>query len=489
MLTNRGIRFFSAVLAALLLASACGCARTVPSVLSESASASPDLIIAAEPTETPSAVPTATPQQTPALRYIFLFIGDGMGPLQIQAADEALTADGREPLAFLDFPVCGLSHTNNASGETTDSAAAATAIACGVKTESDMLGLDPDGNRVASVAETLRDMGRKIGILTTVSVDHATPAGFYAHVSFRRDYDVIADDLFASGFDYFSGGGFHETPDAAAHAEENGYALCATLSEAAAASEGKIIYESDQIIGDFGLVPAIDGGARAGQLADSLALAVDRLTGQDGFFIMVEGGRIDYFCHYHDAASVAYEIYDMNEAVEVALAFYEAHPNETLILVTADHETGKLSLSEGDRTALLRQTISCDTCDDTLAADCIADQTPFESALPQFLAAFGLEDPTDEETAYLSEAYRHTILQDLSASAKKAQYGVYEPITCACANLVAARAGVAFGSGSHTSLDVPVYALGVGQEFFEGVYENTAIHDSILQAAAEYPIG
>lgn len=474
---NRTLLLF----AVLLLAAAVGCGKVAPPVASPAPSEEPVTIVA------PSAEPSPTPIPAPALKYIFLFIGDGMGQNQVQAANEALLADNRSQLLFLNFPVVGSAHTNNIENETTDSAAAATAIASGKKTINGYLGLDENKNHVTAISELLRDSGFKIGILTTVSLDHATPAGFYAHVDSRRTYDSIADDLFASGFDFFAGGRFHETTDSAEHAAENGYAILSSPSEPASA-EDKIILSSSLTFGDYGVSPAIDGGARRGWLKDSTALAISRLDNPNGFFMMVEGGRIDYFCHYNDAGSFVAELIDMNEAVGAALAFYAAHPTETLILVTADHETGDVSLTGGDRVALLRQTISCDTCDDTLVAECVSAKTPFAEALPLFAKAFGLENLTQEETTALEKAYAHTLKGDLSSSKSNEEYGVYEPMTSACASIVAVRAGVHFGSGGHTSQAVSVYALGVGSEFFTGFYENTKIHDAILQALATYPM-
>lgn len=467
----------------LLAAAVFGCAHSaVPTETAAGATPSAALLQTAPPT--PTSTPIPTPEPEPRLKYIFLFIGDGMSTPQIQAASEALAAAGRSPLSFVDFPVCGFAHTNDFEGNVTDSAAAATAISCGVKTLGGYLGLDPDGARLTGFAETLRDEGRKIGILTTVSLDHATPAGFYAHVDSRRSYAMIADDLFASGFDYFAGGGFHDTPDAETLAAENGYSMVHLVSDAQAASSGGLILSSSLIFGDYGVLPAIDGGARTHFLQDATQIGIDRLDSADGFFMMVEGGRIDYFCHYNDAGSFVAELLDFDEAVAAAIEFYQAHPYETLILVTGDHETGKVSFTDGDRAALLKQTISCDECDDTLAADCIFAQTPFETALPLFAAAFGLDDLTEEETAYLNKAYAVTL-----SGGDGSEFGsVYEPVTSACANLVAARAGLIFSSGSHSSLDVPVFALGVGQELFAGEYENTYLHDGILLAAAQYPL-
>ena len=470
------------LLLTLLLLVCLGCARGEES--SPAATIAPIMIV----TNAPQAESVPTPIPAPQLKYIFLFIGDGMGYNQVQTASEALAADGRDPLCFVDFPVLGSVKTNNAEGNVTDSAAAATAISTGQKTTNSFLGLDSSKNRLETIAETLRNLGRKIGILTTVSLDHATPAGFYTHVDSRRSYATITDDLFASGFDFFAGGGFHSTPDAPVLATENGYTLIDSFEQAPVSTEGRLILSSSLIFGDYGVLPAIDGGTRTSWLKKATDLAISRLSVPEGFFMMVEGGRVDYFCHYNDAGSFVAELLDMDEAVQSALAFYALHPQETLILVTADHETGDVTLSDGDRAALLRQAISSDTCDNTLVADCLAAKTPFEEALPLFASAFGLGELRAEDTALLQAAYAKTLAQNAPGNTSNEEAGVYDPITTACINLVAARAGVHFGSGGHTPKDVPLYAIGIGSEFFGGNYENTNIHDAILQAVAKYPI-
>lgn len=456
----------------------------------------PGAVAAPAPTTEPITIVTSAPMQesTPTplpqsqLKYIFLFIGDGMGYAQVQAASDALSAAQLDPLCFLDFPVLGNMKTTNIDDAVTDSAAAATAIATGQKTVNGYLGLDAEKNLIPAISETLRDAGRKIGLLTTVSLDHATPAGFFAHVDSRRNYAVITDDLLASGFDFFAGGGFHSTPDAQEYAEENGYTFIRSFEEAPAGADGKLILSSSLIFGDYGVLPAIDGGARTDWLKKATDLAISRLKNPNGFFMMVEGARIDYFCHYHDAASFVAELLDFNEAVESALAFYALHPQETLILVTADHETGDVSFTEGNRGALLLQTVSSDICDNTLVAACLAAKTPFEEALPLFVSAFGLENLTPDETAYLKEGYYRTMASSMPGNTSDEESGVYEAITTACIRLVAARAGIVFGSGGHTRKDVPLYALGIGAEFFGGSFENTNIHTAILQAVAAYPL-
>ena len=477
-------RFAIVLLATLILASI-GCGRSADvSTMSTVSTPEPVVIVADSPAQQSELTPLAQPH----LKYIFLLIGDGMGNAQIQAANEALLAAQQSPLCFLDFPVQGSVKTQNVSGEVTDSAAAATAISTGQKTVNGYLGLDQSKNRIETLAETLRNLGRKIGILTTVSLDHATPGGFYAHVDSRRSYSMITDDLFASGFDYFAGGRFHNTPDAPAYAGENGYALIDSFEEVPTSTQGRLILSSSLHFGDYGVVPAIDGGARTDWLKKATDLGITRLTNPAGFFMMIEGGRIDYFCHYNDAASFVAELLDFDKAVQSAVAFYQEHPQETLVLVTADHETGNVSLTTGDRGALLRQTISSDLCDDTLVADCVAAKTPFEEALPFFTSAFGLTDLTADETAILKDAYYRTMQNSLPGNTSDEESGVYDPITTACINLVASRAGVVFGSGGHTAKEVSLYALGIGSEFFSGNYENTHIHDAILQAVSAYPI-
>ena len=474
-------RFIIVLFSALILASiGCGKGAEVPPA--------PTLAPVVMATDSPAPQNEPTPLLQPQLKYIFLLIGDGMGNAQIQAANEALLAAQQSPLCFLDFPVHASVKTQNVSGSVTDSAAAATAISTGQKTVNGYLGLDQNKTRIETVAETLRNLGRKIGILTTVSLDHATPGGFYAHVDSRRSYSMIADDLFASGFDYFAGGRFHNTPDAAAYAEENGYTIIPSFEEAPTSTEGRLILSSSLEFGDYGVVPAIDGGARTDWLKKATDLGITRLTNPAGFFMMIEGGRIDYFCHYNDAGSFVAELLDFNAAVQSALAFYAQHPQETLILVTADHETGNVSFTEGDRAALLKQTISSDICDDTLVQQCLANKTPFEEALPLFASAFGLDTLTPEETAKLQQAYEKTYFGNQSGNNSDEEYGTYEPITTACIDLVAARAGLFFGSGGHTGKDVPVYAIGVGSEFFAGSYENTNLHDALLQAVSAYPL-
>jgi len=153
------------------------------------------------------AVCAATP------KYVFLFIGDGMSTPQRMVAEEFARKTGHGDLAMNHLPYQANTRTKSASSIITDSAAAATAIACGVKTDNGKLGVDPSTNRLVSVAEVAKKRGMKVGIVTTVTIVHATPAGFYAHVPARGMYYRIALDLVSSGFDYFAGAGVYDKFD------------------------------------------------------------------------------------------------------------------------------------------------------------------------------------------------------------------------------------------------------------------------------------
>ncbi len=469
------------LIACLLL---CGCDKPAPAT---PAPAVDIVIVAPEATAAPSPVPTAEP--APRLRYVFLFIGDGMGDNHIDAAERYLQAAGREKLCFTGFSVQGHVSTANVSGGVTDSAAAATAIGTGYKTNNGSLGVDGAGQAVPSVADTLSRLGYAVGIVTTVALDHATPAGFYAHRDARGDYGGITEDLLQSGYPFFAGGALLSgkgADDAAAA----GYQMVAAAPEdVTVPSDQKLILTGGETMSDAGLRYAIDGGARESLLARMLSLGISRLSPYGRFFFMVEGGRIDTCSHNHDGVGMIRELMDMDAAVRVAYAFYRAHPTETLIVVTADHETGALSRSDADAAALIGQTVSCRAFDNAFALVWKQDKPAFADALPQIAEAFGLNALTDGETKYLESAYADTLDAALSADDRLEKYGstAYTPITVAAENTLLARAGIGFLSRGHSGADVSVFAVGVGAEAFADLTENTGIHDAILTLAERYP--
>ena len=327
-----------------------------------------------------SSTPTATVGgQTQSPKYIFLFIGDGMSYAQVQAA--ALYLGSKQSgitskhLSFMDFPTTGNIESYDALSYIPDSASAGTAIATGHSTESSKIGMDTAGKvRYKTIAERLKEeKGYKIGIVSTVYLNHATPAAFYAHQTSRNMYYEIGLDMIQSGFDYFGGGGLNNVDNGGKSqnlyslAQTAGYKVINTVDSAnlLKPADGKAIVVPPEIDEETVTVPyKIDAAAKDWSLANYVQKGIEMLDGGSGFFMMVESGKIDWACHANDSNAAVSEVLALDESVKVALEFYQKHPLETLILVTADHETGGMSLGyAGMEYAfrpqyLLRQTMS-----------------------------------------------------------------------------------------------------------------------------------
>ena len=249
-------------------------------------------------------------------------------------------------LAIETFPVVGLSRTSSADNLVTDSAAAATAMACGVKTRNGAIGVDPDGCPVPSLLELARVRFLKTGVIVTSSLTDATPASFLAHRPSRKQQEDIALDVVASGADLLVGGGrcyFTSRPDRRyllGELSARGYAVVEDPAKLEAAPAGKLaalLAEED--------LPRITKG-RGGLLPAAVAVALRRLPGEEGFFLLVEGSQIDSAAHDHDARGATAEVVDLDRTVTRLLEF-AAQDGETLVVLTADHETGGLALTGG----------------------------------------------------------------------------------------------------------------------------------------------
>ncbi|MBE9487959.1 MAG: alkaline phosphatase, partial [Bacteroidetes bacterium] len=286
-------------------------------------------------------------QETP--KYVFLFIGDGMGISHVHITNEYLKITENSSLLMKSFPSVGVATTNCYERFITDSAAAATALSCGQKTRPGMLGMNPDTMAIENVSTVLHEQGKKVGIITTVSLDHATPAGFYAHQPSRDEYYEISSQLSTSGFEFFGGGGILDPKGGEVsfeeQAQENGYTIANTVKEINDIEKGddKIIAISPMLQDSKSMVSAIDREEGDLTLKNIVEKGVEVLDNEDGFFMMVEGGKIDWLAHANDVAGIINETIDFDNALQVAYDFYLKHADETLIIVTADHETGCLT--------------------------------------------------------------------------------------------------------------------------------------------------
>ena len=438
-------------------------------------------------------------------KYVFFFIGDGMGPNQVLMAEMYQAAiqgvNGRVPLLMSQFPYSGQAATFSASDGITDSAAAGTCLASGEKTNNGVIGQTPDGKPVYSVASKLFKEGWGIGIMSTVPVDHATPASHYAHAQKRSDYYRIGTHLTESDFHFFGGGGFQypndknnpSAPNLYDLARQAGYMLVGSYQDA----KGNI--QADKLL----LVPqtnldnpnkraealpyAIDQKEGDLNLAQIVDVAIEHLSRHDRFFMMAEGGKIDYAGHGNDGATNIQEVIDFDKAIQVAYRFYEKHPDETLIVVTADHETGGLALGN-DQRLRLEQLAHQQCSSDTLSARLSALHKKYANQLTWkqvkiFLAEnTGLFDElsvADEEEVVLQKAFDNMMRQQES---QKTLYTDINALAAQAKDLVNKKAGLGWTTHNHTATAVPVFAVGVGAEQFTGWMDNSQIAPRIYQA-------
>ncbi|MBC7332741.1 MAG: alkaline phosphatase [Synergistetes bacterium] len=463
-------------------------------------------------------------------KYVFLFIGDGVSVPQVTAAKiylGSLESNTPNPksLDFTKFPVLGMMTTHAADSFITDSASAITAMAAGHKTNDGVINMDPEKKvKYKTIAEFAKEKGLKIGIISSVSIDHATPAGFYARNPSRNNYYEIALDLANSNFDFFGGGGFRQPKgkdgkqrDIREILKEKGYKVVEKADEIRALKpeDGKVVAINPVLDKEAALPYAINrkNGMDIGlSLAEFTKKAIEMLDNPNGFFIMVEGGKIDWACHANDAASAIHDLLDFNEAVKEAIKFYEKHPNETLIIVTGDHECGGMSMGfAGTRyetyfRILERQKISYDEFTKLISKyreSTPKDKAKLEDLLPQIEKLFGLKVLTPEERKSLEGKAKsgdlnaaielHLALsEDELRELRKAfevsmlpkeerpkdelayrLYGGYEPLAVKITHILNQKAGIGWTSYSHTGLPVPVYAIGLGAEKFRGYYDNT----------------
>lgn len=440
-------------------------------------------------------------------KYVFYFIGDGMGVNQVNGTETYLAAmEGRigtSPLCFAQFPHVGLVTTFSGTNGVTDSAAGGTALATGHKTKNGTIGMETDlSTKVKSIAEKAKAEGKAVGIATSVSVDHATPASFYAHVKDRGMYYQIGKDLIAADFDFYAGSDFLQPKgengekDLYTQCQEAGYAIArghADYRKKARKAEKMLLLQPEAASKqDNTAIPyAIDRGSNDLTLQDITRAAIHFLSQKEnGFFLMVEGGKIDWACHSNDAATLFREVIDMDEAVQVAYEFYEQHPDETLIIITADHETGGIVLGTGEyelHTDLLKyQRQSAEAFSRMLAMQHQKEGKGFtwDFVRGQLEENFGFWkhiDLNDKETAELEQAYKDFC--EGVAKDNKTLYASENIIAATARKIMARKAMVGWVSDGHSNGYVPVFAIGTGAENFDGRIDNTDIPKKIAQIA------
>ena len=444
-------------------------------------------------------------------KYVFYFIGDGMGVNQVNAAETYLGAlQGRigiEPLCFPSFPYSAFVNTQSATNGVTDSAAGGTALACGQKTKNGTLGMLKDlTTSVSSIADWARNSGAAVGITTSVAIDHATPAAFYAHVKERHEQYTIGRQLVESANDFYAGSDFtiptdpeypngptlYEEANAKGFTISRGYAdyqkraanakkmILLQSEEASKADRYSIPYALDRKDGDLTLTDI----TRAG-----IDFLMKKQGEKNGFFMMIEGGKIDWACHANDLAFIP-ELIDMDNAVKVAYDFYKQHPDETLIIVTADHETGGIVLSRGlyeiNLAAVGNQRITIEKLGKELHKmhDVKGDKLVWDDVKTFLADNFGFWDKislTDEQTQRLESSFKK--IMDGTSKDQRTLYQNDDELAVTVRSIMSECAQVGWHVTSHSNGYVPCFAIGVGAEQIHGRIDNTEIPKIVAKAA------
>ena len=397
-----------------------------------------------------SLLPLAAQAQLPG--KVILFIGDGVG-----VSYWTLARFASEDLAINEFRILGLVDTRASNTRITDSAAAATAYASGVRTYNGAIGVDPDTTSVPTVLEQARDHGWATGLVATSSVTHATPASFAAHVPLRAMQFEIARQMVESGVDVLLGGGLRWF---SAGTRPDGVDLVGRLSRThTAAMDANQLRSVDlgstnRLFGLFAEDGMPDAHLRTPGLPDMTRAAIEVLDhDEDGFFLMVEGSQPDWRGHDNDPVqAITAEMLDFDRAIAVGLDYQRRHP-ETLIVVVADHETGGLAVElANDRTDMIETAAELDEAGARLAG--VAELLP---------------EPNRTELRHMADSLRATAVQ-IRRSARTT------------GGTVSLRA--AYTTRDHTAQMIPLFASGPSAERFGGIIDNWRVGELLLELTA-----
>lgn len=431
-------------------------------------------------------------QAQDAPKYIFYYIGDGMGisPLMTAQAYNREILKNDKPLQMMQFPVASYAMTYSASSPVTDSAAAGTALSTGSKTNNYMLGVNPDTVAVTSVARQLKDMGYGVGIITSVALDDATPGAFYAHVADRKmryDIDIAAAN---SGYDFMAGAGLAgmkddkgNPTDIEAILQEKGIQLVRGVDGIQKINSDRVILLGDADRPDYNIGYTVDSVPGILTLPIITRACLDHLTAKtpDKFFMMVEGGNIDHALHGNDAGAAIKEILNFDQALTIAYNFYLQHPDETLILVTADHDTGGMSYVksrlklENPLGVYQYQKVSKEEfsqyCKSMLHDRRIYRWEDMQQYLEDNLGLFTHIPVSDQKLAQLKEMFEKTF-EMRNTSDQKTLYASFNAFAVAVFDLINDAAGTIFTTTSHSANPVPVFAIGAGSDKFKQLNNN-----------------
>jgi alkaline phosphatase len=434
----------------------------------------------------------AHPHPAPAPpKYVFYFIGSGMGIASATYTEMAMaTSNNSQSLSFSGFANTGWTVTHSANNLIPNTASAATALATGQKTANGRIAMTPDASQpLKSIAYSFKDMGFRTGIVTTLNINYATPAAFYAKQPVYNMYYEIAKDLSTSGIDFIAGAGFKDTEHQGQSSvwedlEAGGYKISRNIEDVNKSTSRKNVLIQPEYKYIDGLVYAIDKHSDDYTLAQMTQAAVDKLYNPKGFFLMVESGQIDLAASDNDAAAMVGEIMEFSDAVAVALNFYKKYPAQTLIVVTSTHETGGFSIyNENENQRIFFR----------MPRRSVADRHLFTNEYPLtalsyngFIAMVKHDYTNNELTSDDEQQLRRLFLayadeppaSDASPCVMKDTMQFKRTL----ARFLSRRMGAYFITYKPTAAMVPVWATGAGSWAFRGKMDNTDIPKKILNA-------
>lgn len=430
-------------------------------------------------------------------KYVFYFIGDGMGAGQRQISEEfkkgVLKKDGK--LLLNSLPFAGITTTYSADTLITDSAAAGTALATGHKTNNGYIAKDVKGNDLETLLELAQGKGMATGLVSTTRITHATPAVFASHNLDRDDENGIAADYVDSNVDYFAGGGYRhfvgkdsgltskrkDDRDLIKEFEAKGYKTFVG-EESTKDFEKWNPKAGEKVLATFRashMPYTIDDiKEELPTLKEMTQKGIELLSqDKDGFFMMVEGGRIDHASHAQDVVGTIYDTLAFDEAIKSAYEFYEKHPQDTLIVIAADHETGGMGLGFGNNYFMKLDELKDVkvSIEDTLQNAYKGNREEYFKYIAQNM---GLDDLTDKERENIIKAMD---LEDSDVDTTN-MYAEYSPTAITVAHIISERAGMQWTTFAHTGTQVPLAAVGVDSEKFTGFKDNTDVAKSIAES-------
>ncbi|QHE54090.1 alkaline phosphatase [Pontibacillus sp. HMF3514] len=408
------------------------------------------------------------------IKNVIFLIGDGMGPsyttayryLKDDPSTPKMEATGFDPY------LVGMQKTNpeDPKENITDSAAAGTSMSAGIKTYNGAIAVDNDQSEVKTVLEQAKENGKATGLVATSQVNHATPAAFGSHDEDRHDYNEIADDYFdlkvdgEHQIDVILGGGTkyfdRDDRDLTKEFQEDGYSYVTNEEEL-------MNDDNEQVLGLFakkGLPKMIDRTEEIPSLEEMTNSALDRLSkDKDGFFLMVEGSQIDWAGHGNDVVGAMSEMKDFEKAFNAAIEFAKKDKH-TLVVATADHSTGGLSIGRDGPYVFNPQAIK----DVKRTPEFMASEIEEGGEVKEVLNKYTEFEVTEEEVQQVEKA-KEKLSED--------KYALIDAI----AEIFNVRARAGWTTGGHTGVDVQVYAYGPGKEMFTGLTDNTDQAKSIFK--------